>query len=141
MTPYVKPKVRRKNGKAPKPHGTLSARLGDLILQQTPYPNPDPLKISRAAGLKMYGPGRRFTAAKAYTIPDVRSKKARLKNAPLPKALVKKILRSGPKWDVGGVLRRMSKVMRIPYNYKDPVDKKKAKAALVIGWEGAGGGM
>jgi len=40
----------------------------------------------------------------------------------------------------GAGTHRMSKVIRIPYRYHDPVLKKDAMAALIIAWEGGGGG-
>lgn len=125
---------RRRKGR--RAQGTSSARLGDFIFSQTPYPNPSALKLARA---QVYGPGRRFTAARPFKIADVRSKKARTVGH-LSAARAAAILRQGLKWKIGNGKYRMSKVVRIPYPYYDPVLKKTSPAALVIGWEGAGGG-
>ena len=135
MPPYRSLKAKSRKAKGRRAKGSPAVKLGDFILGETPYPNPVPLKLSRAAGLKLYGPGRRFTTAHPFKIADVRSKKAGL-----PKARVRKILRAGLFWKIGGATRRMSKAARIPYSYYDPGSKKYVKAALVIGWEGAGGG-
>jgi len=126
---------RRSNARSRKAKGDPAVKLGDFIIGQTPYPNPVPLTISRAAGLTLHGPGRLFTTAHPFKIPDVRSKKAGL-----PEARVRKILRAGLFWKIGASTRRMSKAARIPYRYYDPISKQHVKAALVIGWEGAGGG-
>jgi len=53
---------------------------------------------------------------------------------------VKRILDAGLHWKIGAGTHRMSKVIRIPYRYHDPVLKKDAMAALIIAWEGGGGG-
>lgn len=132
----VKPGKPVKPGKAVKPPGGASLKLGNFIFQETPYPNPRYPKIGRGTGMTVYGPGRRFTAAKPFKIADVRSKKSGL-----PRAVANRILRAGLTLRLGSTNHRLSKVIRIPYVYADPLLKKTVKAALVICWEGAGGGM
>ncbi len=113
--------------------------LGNFILDQTPYPNPS---YPNAGARKMtYGPGKKFNTARPFSSPDVRSPRATLKKKKLTKSQKNKILRAGLFWKVGpGKPHRMSKVIRIPYTYFDPIDQKVVQTALVVGYEGAGGG-
>jgi len=123
-----------------KPAAGPSQKLGQFIFDETPYPNPRYPKIGRGPGVQIYGPGKRFVAAKGgFKIADVRKRKSQ-EVGHLSKAKVKKVLREGLYWKIGRKTERMSKVIRIPYRYYDPVLQTIAKAALVIAWEGAGGG-
>jgi len=116
-----------------------SLRLGDFILGETPYPSPK-YPSPTAAEVKTYGPGMNFNTDRPFDFPDVRSPKAARNKKKLTKPEKTKILRAGLFWKIGGVERRMSKAIRIPYTYFDHVAQKYAKTALVIGYEGAGGG-
>ena len=121
--------------------GALSLALGDFILGQTPYPHPTYPKAGPALRRKTFGPGGKFNTQRPFGVPDVRSARATLKKKKLTKSQRNKILRAGLFWKVGpGKPHRMSKAIRIPYTYFDPVDKKVVKTALVVGYEGAGGG-
>jgi hypothetical protein len=115
--------------------------LGNFILGETPYPNPSYPNAGPTLRKKTYGPGTKFNTKRPFGSPDVRSSRATLKNKKLTKSQKNKILRSGLFWKVGpGKPHRMSKVIRIPYTYFDPVDQKVVQTALVVGYEGAGGG-
>ena len=118
---------------------TLSLRLGDFILGATPYPDP---KYPNPGGarVKTYGPGTKFNTNRPFESPDVRAARATRNKKKLTKSQKSKILRSGLFWKIGGVKRRMSKAIRIPYTYFDPLAQKYVKTALVVGYEGAGGG-
>jgi hypothetical protein len=123
-----------------KPAAGPSLKLGRFIFDETPYPNPQYPKIGRGPGVKIYGPGKRFVVANGgFKIADVRKRKSQ-EVGHLSKAKVKKVLREGLYWKIGRKTERMSKVIRIPYRYHDPVLNTMAKAALVIAWEGGGGG-
>ncbi len=114
--------------------GPFAAQLGTLILRETPYPGPK--YRGTFPGKKMFGPGKPFDTRRPFKFADVTWKKANL-----PKARVKRILARGFYWNVGpGKTHRMSKVIRIPYTYFDPKKGKNVNTALVIGYEGAGGG-
>jgi len=124
--------------------GVLTRDLGSYILEQTPYPSPNypkpgpnPAKPFR---VQTYGPGVKYHAGHAYESPDVRLKNATFKGKLLSAAQKKTILRKGLFWKIGGRAHRMSKVIRIPYTYVDPKNGKTSQTALIIGYEGAGGG-
>jgi hypothetical protein len=122
------------------PSNDLSGLFGSLILQEVPYPFPSYPNANRPLPKKIYGPGSRFHARHAFKVPNVKSKKAKEVDKTLTTAKANKIVRAGLFWDIGGAKRRMSKAIRIPYTYYDPVDKKNVKTAIVIGYEGSGGG-
>ena len=119
--------------------------LGSYILAQTPYPSPkypepgpNPDKPFR---VQTYGPGVKYNTGKPFESPDVRLKNATRNGKLLTKAEKNDILRKGLFWKIGGRPHRMSKVIRIPYTYKDPINGKPGRqTALIIGYEGAGGG-
>jgi hypothetical protein len=82
----------------------------------------------------------KYNAGGPFESPDVRLKNATFKGKLLTKAEKNDILRKGLFWKIGRAKRRMSKVIRIPYTYEDPKNGKRAQTALIIGYEGAGGG-
>ena len=150
-----KPKIKPAKGKRARLTATPESKLGRFILAQTPYPKPIAPSPSKAAGMKKYGPGKEFTTAHPYLVADVRPKltkanplklsakapkKSQDKFRRLTPAGARRILKEGFYWKIGGVKRRMSKVIRIPYRYTDPLFNQKTTAALIIAWEGAGGG-
>ena len=93
------------------------------------------------ANLQTYGPGVKYNTGKPFESPDVRLKNATRNGKLLTKAEKNDILRKGLFWKIGGRPHRMSKVIRIPYTYKDPITGKPGRqTALIIGYEGAGGG-
>ena len=119
--------------------------LGSYILAQTPYPSPKyPTpgpNPEKPFSVQTYGPGVKYNTGKPFESPDVRLKNATRNGKVLTKAEKNDILRKGLFWKVGGSTRRMSKVIRIPYTYKDPINGKPGRpTALIIGYEGAGGG-
>jgi hypothetical protein len=120
----------------------LSVELGSYILGQTPYPDPKYPNPGQAFRAETYGPGVEYSTEHPYESPDVRSKKATFKGKLLTDAKRKTILRKGLFWKIGGRNLRMSKVIRIPYTYTyyEEGVKKTGETALVIGYEGAGGG-
>jgi hypothetical protein len=124
--------------------GALVLELGSYILAQTPYPSPEYPKAGSNPDKpfpgQTYGPGVKYNTGKPFESPDVRLKNATFKNKLLTKAEKNAILRKGLFWKIGGRPHRMSKVIRIPYTYKDPINGKRAQTALIIGYEGAGGG-
>ena len=130
------------------PKATLDALILDLgsdILAQTPYPSPKYPKAGpnpdKPFRVQTYGPGVKYNTEKPYESPDVRLKNATFNGKLLSAAQKKTILRKGLFWKIGGRPHRMSKVIRIPYTYKDPINGKPGRqTALIIGYEGAGGG-
>ena len=121
----------------------LSLDLGGFILGQTPYPSPNypkPRKSGKPFRVQTYGPGVKYDTDRPYESPDVRLPKATFRKKLLTDVQRKAILRKGLFWKLGGTTRRMSKVIRIPYTYVDPINGKISQTALVIGYEGAGGG-
>jgi len=118
----------------------LSVELGSYILGQTPYPSPNYPKPDKAFRVEKYGPGVKYSTKRPYESPDVRLPKATFRKKLLTDAQRKAILRKGLFWKVGRTTRRMSKVIRIPYTYVDPINGEISQTALVIGYEGAGGG-
>jgi hypothetical protein len=145
-THMAKRKRATKFGYGPNPSpaiAVLSLGLGGFILGQTPYPSPNypkPRKSGKPFRVQTFGPGMKYDTDRPYESPDVRLKNATFKGNLLTKAKKNDILRKGLFWKVGGATRRMSKAIRIPYTYFDPKNKKMTQTALIIGYEGAGGG-
>ena len=114
--------------------GKLSADaarlLGEFIHQQNPYPWQMELPMdlerpSNAEDVEKEGPGKHRDQANAFTVVDVTGDRERFME--------------GLFWYFGGKPRRMSKAIRIEYTYT--ADNKEYKQHLLIGYEGAGGGM
>jgi len=105
------------------------SKLGDFIFDQNPYGTdlryPQNYKKARIA---KYGLGKRFDADRPFGVLDVRKD---------PK--LRRLYRKGLFWPLNGAKRRVSKALRIPYTFKDPAGKLH-RGALLIGYEGAGGG-
>ena len=72
------------------------------------------------------GPGKHRDQTNPFTVVDVTGDRERFME--------------GLFWHFGGRPRRMSKAIRIEYTYKGD-DDKEYKPHLLIGYEGAGGGM
>lgn len=114
--------------------GRLSAeaarRLGEFIHQQNPYPwqMELPLDLERLSSyeeVEMEGPGKHRDQGNPFTVVDVTGDRVRFME--------------GLFWYFGGKPRRMSKAIRIEYRYA--VNDKEYTQHLLIGYEGAGGGM
>jgi len=104
--------------------------LGEFIHQQNPYPWQMELPMdlerpSNAEDVEKEGPGKHRDQANAFTVVDVTGDRERFME--------------GLFWYFGGKPRRMSKAIRIEYTYT--ADNKEYKQHLLIGYEGAGGGM
>lgn len=112
-------------------------KLGDFIFDQNPYPKPVYPGSYKSKGIKAYGPGKGFGADHPYEHTDLRLRAAK---RAVGAARASRILKEGVKLRIGNVERRMSKVIRIPYRHYDPDRKKRVSGALVICYEGAGGG-
>jgi hypothetical protein len=104
--------------------------LGEFIHQQNPYPwQMDlPLDLERPVNdedVEKEGPGKHRDQGNPFTVIDVTGDRERFME--------------GLFWYFGGKPRRMSKAVRIEYTYK--VGDQEYKQHLLIGYEGAGGGM
>jgi len=115
--------------------GKLSADaarlLGEFIHQQNPYPWQMELPLnlespSSYEDVEREGPGKHRDQRNPFTVVDVTGDRERFME--------------GLFWYFGGKPRRMSKAIRIEYTYKGDGDKE-YKQHLLIGYEGAGGGM
>jgi hypothetical protein len=100
-------------------------KLGDFIFDENPYPQPRYPRNYKGKAIKRYGPGKSFRGTKKF---------GKISTVNDPALYLKGLF-----WNVGGTNVRVSKAIRIPYSYKQ--GKKTIKSALLIGYEGAGGGM
>jgi Dyp-type peroxidase family len=107
-----------------------AAQLGEFIHQQNPYPwqmeLPNLDSPSNYEDVEKEGPGKHRDQTNPFTVVDVTGDRERFME--------------GLFWHFGGKPRRMSKAIRIEYTYKGD-DDKEYKQHLLIGYEGAGGGM
>jgi hypothetical protein len=107
------------------------ARLGTFILEENPYPWPIQLPpdfdVEGSPHVEKLGLGAPARQNHPFKEPDLDPKDPRYGQ--------------GFFWDLGGVEpSRMSKAIRISYEYALPNGKTKTYA-IVIGYEGGGGGM
>ncbi len=110
-----------------------NSRLGEFILRQDPYDwkkaglpgRPLPANLDAAPGVKKTGMGVHHDAMKPFDFeytPDQ-----------------PQYWEGGLFWNLGDTTVRISKAVRIDYEYED-ADGKLVRKGLVIGFEGAGGG-
>lgn len=100
--------------------------LGDFIFDENPYPKPRYPRTYKSKQIKRFGVGKSFNSRRKFRRVVVSDPKEYLK---------------GLFWNVGGTNVRVSKAVRIPYSYFDPKRRKSIRGALLIGYEGGGGGM
>lgn len=111
-----------------------SSRLGEFILRQDPYDwkavglpgRPLPASLDSSPDVKMTGMGKHHDANNPFDFeytPDQ-----------------PQYWEGGLFWNLGDTTVRISKAVRINYEYEDN-DGKLVRKGLVIGFEGAGGGM
>lgn len=104
--------------------------LGEFIHQQNPYPwqMELPVELERPSNyedVEKEGPGKHRDQTTPFTVVDVTGDRERFME--------------GLFWYFGGKARRMSKAIRIEYTYRS--GDQEYKQHLLIGYEGAGGGM
>ena len=110
-----------------------AASLGEFIHQQNPYPWQMELPVDLESlrrttrTWKRRGPGKHRDQTNPFTVVDVTGDRERFME--------------GLFWHFGGKPRRMSKAIRIEYTYKGDDDKEYTEKHLLIGYQGAGGGM
>lgn len=112
-------------------------KLGYLIFDENPYPKPMYPRSYDPKNLQIYGPGKTYDADDPFTFVNLTSAHAKRM---LGRVKAAKLYKEGLTFMVGKTKRRMSKVIRIPYTHYDPDKKKQVPGAVVIAYEGAGGG-
>ena len=103
-------------------------KLGDFIFDENPYPRPAyPRAYTRNKRIKRFGVGKSFHKGRVFGKVNVSDN---------PKLYLKGLF-----WSLTGKNVRVSKAIRIPYTYFDPKKRTSTRGALLIGYEGGGGGM